>query len=76
MVMTAADRATIRSDFDALSAFVTRAEILEILKVPESTLYEWQRKGTFPKPHRKIGTRAFWLKNRLIDWLMTAGVKS
>jgi excisionase family DNA binding protein len=52
---------------------LTVAEVATLLKVPQSSIYEWTRfRGTqrVPLPHRKVGKYLRFLKQEVDAWLV------
>ena len=48
---------------------LTLQEVLDLLKIKRSSVYDWISKGNFPKPI-KFGERyARWMKKDVLDWL-------
>lgn len=49
------------------SGGVTIDQVLPYLKIKRSALYEWMKKGVFPRP-RKLGSRSVWLAEEVREW--------
>ncbi|WP_084251046.1 helix-turn-helix transcriptional regulator [Sphingomonas pruni] len=48
---------------------IRRKELLSIIGISRSTLYDWMASGTFPRPIR-LGRRAVgWRSKDISDWL-------
>ena len=52
---------------------LTLTEIVEWIKVSESTIYRWMDEGIFPRP-LKLGPRSSpmrWIRRDVSDWIKT-----
>jgi excisionase family DNA binding protein len=62
----------------AFSEVLTVSEVAGLLKVPQSSIYEWTRyRGSnrnAPLPHRKIGKYLRFLRVEVDEWLRTLPV--
>ena len=61
-------------EHDQLDRFMRTKEVLEILSVSRSTLYNWMQKGVFPRPIEISGpgTRVLrWRRSVIERWLET-----
>lgn len=48
-------------------------QVLELTKIPRSTLYHFMNNKNFPKP-KKLGLRlARWSKKEILDWFRSQG---
>lgn len=49
---------------------ISRGEVLHVLNIKSTLLYEMVRRGEFPAP-LKIGRRSAWLEREVLDWVNT-----
>ena len=57
----------------AADTVLTVAEVAALLKVPQSSIYEWTRFRTHqrvPLPHRKVGKYLRFLRSEIDAWLV------
>lgn len=52
---------------------MTTAEVLELFKISEPTLYRLLRGGDFPKPQVKVGRQNRWTRGQLDQWIKSGG---
>ena len=50
---------------------MTAAEVAELLRVPQSTVEDWGRRGVIPS--RKIGRRRIYIRSRIEALLLADG---
>jgi predicted DNA-binding transcriptional regulator AlpA len=55
---------------------VTPEELSAELKVPLSTVYQWNYKGTGPEPFRPGGRQLRWRRSVINKWLEECGDKT
>lgn len=52
-----------------MKIYLMRVEqVCDVTGFRKPTIYEWMRKGTFPRPI-KIGRSARWASNDIEDWI-------
>lgn len=53
---------------------LTIAQVLEIVPVSRSTLFNMERKGTFPASHYASANRRIWFADEIAEWQATLPV--
>ena len=52
--------------------FIRLSEVVAMTGVSESTIYDWIKKGLFPRQVKLLGKISAWEKNEVLDWMNEA----
>lgn len=48
--------------------YLTVEEVAELVRAPVATIYQWNHKGTGPRP-RKVGVRNLYRRDEVLEWI-------
>lgn len=52
----------------ALDRFISRKDLLKLTGIPQSTLYEMMKEGTFPRGVKITARRVGWRESEIVAW--------
>jgi predicted DNA-binding transcriptional regulator AlpA len=56
------------------AAFLSKRQVLELIPISATSLWDWCRNGHFPKP-RTIGSKTVWLSSDVHAWMQARPVR-
>jgi prophage regulatory protein len=54
--------------------FLSKAQVLKKIPITGPTLWDWVRKGKFPKPRFLANNKVVWLQSEIDEWMQSRPV--